>query len=207
MLAIARGLNMKPPKILNRLIASINDQANEWKAPWYGADQFQLPKGSSISFCSTDIGKLASANVNPDRRRHDIDRFIMSLKVDIKTEMDIPGFHILTKEIRCPHFKLFDSADAYYGVIFHELGHLAHHEIDVDHINDSLDEIVAEITSFLMCDTFGIDSAPSSGPYIRNFLTQFEPDVQINAIRVGIHEAIDCFEYLANRSEKTLTLL
>ena len=90
-------------------------------------------------------------------------------------------------EIILPHMNQFDNAESYYATAFHEAGHSTGHPSrlarDFGHkFGDDLysrEELVAEITSAVLCNHFGIDTSKvqrNTAAYIQHWLKAIKED-------------------------------
>jgi len=103
---------------------------------------------------------------------------------------DRADYHPATDTIRLPLRSQFRTPEGYYGTAFHEAGHSTGHPArldrpgiaDFDHFGSgkyAREELVAEMTSSILCAQTGIDSPETFGNsvrYIANWLTALDND-------------------------------
>lgn len=93
-------------------------------------------------------------------------------------------------EIILPHMNQFKNAESYYATLFHELGHSTGHESRLNRdlsgsFGDdkySKEELVAEITSAVLCNHFGIDTAKiqrNTAAYVQHWLKVLKSDKRL----------------------------
>ena len=83
-----------------------------------------------------------------------------------------------------PAFITFDSAGAYYGTLFHELGHWTGHETRLnrdlmqrfDRQAHVAEELVAELAAAFLCAEFSIDGDTKLPGYIDHYIKLLEGD-------------------------------
>lgn len=91
--------------------------------------------------------------------------------------------------VQIPPIRSFDSADAYYATLFHELGHATGHEKRLNRSgvtgeirfgsgDYSKEELVAELTSAFCCATISLDNSliADSASYINGWLKTLQND-------------------------------
>ena len=90
-------------------------------------------------------------------------------------------------EIILPHMNQFQNAESYYATLFHEMGHSTGHEKRLARemgkafgdAKYSREELVAEITSAVLCNHFGIDTSKiqrNTAGYIQHWLKVLKED-------------------------------
>ncbi len=90
-------------------------------------------------------------------------------------------------EIILPHMNQFQNTESYYATLFHEMGHSTGHPSRLARkmgckFGDNLysrEELVAEITSAVLCNHFGIDTSKiqrNTVAYIQHWLTAIKED-------------------------------
>lgn len=90
-------------------------------------------------------------------------------------------------EIILPHMNQFQNAESYYATLFHEMGHSTGHPSRLSRdmgqmFGDDLysrEELVAEITSAVLCNHFGIDTSKiqrNTAAYIQHWLNAIKED-------------------------------
>jgi antirestriction protein ArdC len=94
--------------------------------------------------------------------------------------------------VTMPKADTFESPEAYYGTLFHELAHSTGHEsrLNRNEIGDgsgfgsksySLEELVAEMTTAMICGTIGVGTEliDNQAAYIQGWLKKFRDDKKI----------------------------
>lgn len=121
--------------------------------------------------------------VNPIIRNKRIDDFVAALDVKIVHGGDSAHFHQITKMIAMPHPEQFDSMDAYYATLLHEIVHWAGHKDNLNRRKDltrAEEELVAEMGSVMLCVQFNVQQ-PEAIPldhlqYVKGWLTAIKDD-------------------------------
>ena len=117
-----------------------------------------------------------------------------------------------TDEIMMPHIWQFQNAESYYAALFHESGHSTGAEKRLNRkmggrFGDeeySAEELVAEITSAVLCNHFGIDTAKiqrNTAAYIQNWLTVLKNDTKMVVSAAG--KAEKAVKYILGEEVKT----
>lgn len=96
-----------------------------------------------------------------------IDRW--ASKPVIETRGNQAAYSPAFDEIRMPHASVFESIDAYYATLFHELVHSTGHHARLNrfgaddyanrHRNYGIEELIAEIGAAMLCAEAGIDNS------------------------------------------------
>lgn len=101
-------------------------------------------------------------------------------------------------EVIMPHMSQFHNAESYYAALFHELAHSTGAKKRLDRLGKkgmsfgsevySQEELVAEISSAVLCNHFGIDTAKvqrNTAAYIQNWLKVLQNDTKMVAGAAG----------------------
>lgn len=99
-------------------------------------------------------------------------------------------------EVIMPHMNQFHNAESYYAALFHELGHSTGAEKRLNRkMGGSFgskeygaEELVAEITSAVLCNHFGIDTAKiqrNTAAYVQNWLRVLKNDKRMIVSAAG----------------------
>ncbi len=90
--------------------------------------------------------------------------------------------------VQMPHLEAFENTEAYYGTLFHELGHSTGHSsrlnrpevmkvIKFGSEDYSREELVAELCSAFLCQAAGIDNdTENTTAYVKNWLSALKND-------------------------------
>lgn len=113
--------------------------------------------------------------------------------------------------VRIPKIQDFEAAEAYYGTMFHELGHATGHEKRLNRpgvtnqvvfgsCDYSREELVAELTSAFVCAEVGIDNSvvENAASYIHGWLTTLESDAR--AVVTASGQAQRATDFILGRS-------
>lgn len=105
---------------------------------------------------------------------------------------DSAFYHPTLDRVQMPKLGQFESADHYYGALFHEMGHSTGHESRLKRFKDmgalasfgspdySEEELVAEMTAAFVCGAAGIDvNVPHRAGYIQGWLSVFQGDTKV----------------------------
>jgi antirestriction protein ArdC len=105
----------------------------------------------------------------------------------IKTEGQRACYNVRSDVVSMPDTKLFKGDEAYYGTLFHELGHATGAEARLNRFNAddtvnfgsadySKEELIAEMTAAFLCDACGIVQATldNSAAYIQGWLKKLK---------------------------------
>lgn len=128
-------------------------------------------------------------------------------KPEIETRGNQAAYSPSFDEIRMPHATVFDSIDAYYATLFHELVHsTGHHtrlhrfkadEYENRHRSYGIEELVAEIGAAMLCSEVGIDNSAiyqNSASYLTNWMN-------------AIGEDKSMIVYAASRAQKAVDMI
>ena len=127
----------------------------------------------------------AKAPRNKDQRDGVADEFLATTRADIREGGE--AYYVPSKDfISLPAFNAFKSADSFYGVAFHELGHWtgAKPRLDRDEgmkgrFGDkayAAEELVAELCAAFLCAEFDIDGELRHAGYISNWIELLTAD-------------------------------
>jgi antirestriction protein ArdC len=111
--------------------------------------------------------------------------------------------------VRIPKIQDFESAEAYYATLFHELGHSTGHlnrlnrpgvtgAIHFGSCDYSREELVAELTSAFCCAEVGIDNSifDNAASYIHGWLEALQGDPKVVVAAAG--QAQRATDYILN---------
>lgn len=109
--------------------------------------------------------------------------------------------------VQVPPLSAFDSADAFYGTLFHELGHATGHEkrlnragvtgeIQFGSSDYSKEELVAELTAAFCCATVSLDNSlvGDAASYINGWLRALKNDPK--AVVIAAAQAQKAADYI-----------
>jgi antirestriction protein ArdC len=119
-----------------------------------------------------------------DSRDPLIEEFLAAIGATIREEGNRASFIWSTDTIVMPPFVSFDSASAYYGTVFHELGHWTGHPSRLDRdlakrfgkVVYAAEELIAHPASAFLCAEFSIDNDTGPSAYIGHYITLLEND-------------------------------
>jgi antirestriction protein ArdC len=121
---------------------------------------------------------------NPDTRDELADAFLQSTGADIR-EGHGEAYYVPSRDfISMPAFAGFKSADHFYNVVFHELGHWTGHRARLDRDlknrfgsqSYAAEELVAELGAAFLCAEFGFDGDVRSAGYIASWIELLKAD-------------------------------
>jgi antirestriction protein ArdC len=136
---------------------------------------------------SKDIEGLPEKTFDTDKNNkhyENIDEFIKSAGVEIKTGGNRAAYSWLNDYVMMPRLEQFESSEEYYRTILHELAHatgsekrLNRNETKFDRLNEyGKEELVAEMASAYMCMYFGIEPNENNVNYIDGWLGAIDKD-------------------------------
>ncbi|MBS1712981.1 MAG: DUF1738 domain-containing protein [Armatimonadetes bacterium] len=109
--------------------------------------------------------------------------------------------------VQVPPLEWFETADSFYGTLFHELGHATGHEkrlnrpsvtgeVQFGSGSYSREELIAELTSAYCCASIGLDNSliENSASYIQSWLSALRTDKR--ALVVAASKAQKAADYL-----------
>lgn len=109
--------------------------------------------------------------------------------------------------VQVPPIDRFETPDAYYGTLLHELGHATGHEKRLNRPSVtgeiqfgsecySREELIAELTSAFSCATIGLDNSlvENSASYVQSWLSALKADPR--ALVVAASKAQKAVDYL-----------
>jgi len=125
----------------------------------------------------------------PKVRNHDdrdklADEFLASGRADIREGFGEAYYRPSDDYVSLPPFAAFKSADSFYNVAFHELGHWTGHKsrLDCDLRNRfgdrqyAAEELVAELAAAFLCAEFGFDNDLRHAGYIASWIELLKAD-------------------------------
>jgi antirestriction protein ArdC len=128
----------------------------------------------------------AKAPRNKDQRDSLADEFLASTHADIR-EGHGEAYYVPSKDfISLPSFAAFKSADSFYGVAFHELGHWTGAKARLDRDEGmkgrfgdrayAAEELIAELCAAFLCAEFNMDGELRHAGYIANWIELLTAD-------------------------------
>ncbi len=125
----------------------------------------------------------------PKVRNHDdrdklADEFLASGRADIREGFGEAYYRPSDDYVSLPPFAAFKSADSFYNVAFHELGHWTGHKSRLDRdlrnrFGDrqyAAEELVAELAAAFLCAEFGFDNDLRHAGYIASWIELLKAD-------------------------------
>lgn len=125
----------------------------------------------------------------------DIEKLIAKIGADIKTGESGSCYYVpSTHSISMPKMSTFKDAGSYYKTLFHELAHWTGHKSELNRHADkryneetirenySYEELVAELSSAMLSEYFGIqsdDSLENSASYIKSWAKHLKNDTDM----------------------------
>jgi len=117
-----------------------------------------------------------------------------------------------TDSITLPRFETFESAEAYYATVAHELIHWTKHESRLDRDMSkkvegdayAAEELVAELGSAMLCATLGISDTPrpDHAKYLRSWVSHLRDDYRLLWRAASLaQKAVDHLLALADEQE------
>lgn len=94
---------------------------------------------------------------NEENIEPDLENLLNNIHAYIPIEYGNPAYYPARHIITMPKINDFESKEAYFAAIFHELTHSTMNFIDRSKLNRAEEELVAELGSVLLCKHFGID--------------------------------------------------
>ena len=99
-----------------------------------------------------------------------------------------------TDMVRVPMLDQFESAEAYYSTLYHELVHSTGHESRLDRLEHTgfgtgpyaKEELVAEMGAAMLCGMAGIENLDQSAAYIANWLEPLRNDKKFVVSAAGM---------------------
>lgn len=133
-------------------------------------------------------------------------QFVRGTGIRIEKGANKAAYYPVRDEIVMPHLSVFESEDAYWGVLNHELTHATGHENRLKRVFGkrfadsaySFEELVAELGSAFLCARLGIPPSFRSSSYIQNWLTVLQSDTR--AIFTAASYAGQAADWLWKRS-------
>lgn len=121
---------------------------------------------------------------NTDGRDVTIDEFLATTRADIREGAGEAYYRPGDDCISMPSFHAFKSAAAFYGVVFHELGHWTGHKSRLDRdlrgrFGDrayAAEELVAELCAAFLCAEFSTDGDLRHAGYIQSWIGLLKAD-------------------------------
>jgi antirestriction protein ArdC len=156
------------------------------------------------------IESKLETNTNTDDKLENCEKVVEKYK-DAPQIKNIRGddayYKPSTDEVVLPKKEQFKSIEQYYGVMFHELAHSTGHEKRLNRLTKdarfgnteySKEELVAEITTTMICSTVGIENKTinNSVAYIKSWMEVIKADT--NLIIQSANQAQKAYEYIVD---------
>jgi antirestriction protein ArdC len=144
----------------------------------------------NVAQCDGLPGRLTAPPIVKPRHRDArdplIEEFIAATGAKVIEEDggDAAFFQPKFDRIVMPAFITFDSAGAYYGTLFHELGHWTGHKTRLNRDMTkrfgrqahAAEELIAELAAAFLCAEFDIDGDPRLSGYVAEYIRLLEGD-------------------------------
>ncbi len=158
---------------------------------WFNVFNLDCIDDSESEIKKKDIVSKLSGIVfnNPDERDSAIDCFINSLKADITHQGDRAYYSVISDKILMPQFSDFQSKEAYYSTLLHELAHWTGHPNRLDRFKkDSVldrstreyafEELIAELASVYTSNHLGLSEVllENHASYLNSWLSLLKND-------------------------------
>ncbi len=172
----------------NQIVRTEADEADadvEHRIPFLKAyTVFNVDQIEGLPDC---YGEPDALVINPDERIARIDGFFRNCGADVRhaggTAYYAPG----PDQVQMPPFECFESADAYYSTLGHEMTHWTRHPTRLDRdfgrqrFGDpgyAREELVAELGAAFLCADLGLELEPRDdhAAYIANWLQVLKDD-------------------------------
>jgi antirestriction protein ArdC len=116
-----------------------------------------------------------------------------------------PCYNHTMDQIGMPKIDRFESAEEYYAVFFHEMGHSTRHLTRLDRTKTSYakEELVAEMTACFLCAEAGIETSTIKNQvaYIQGWRKEISNDVKL--VTQAASQAIKAANYIMGINEFT----
>jgi antirestriction protein ArdC len=141
-----------------------------------------------------------------DPRHPEFEEFVQAIGAKVFEGTSRSAYIPKFDAIVLPKFELFDSADAYYGVLAHEIGHWSGHVSRLDRclqkrVNDRhgylVEELVSELIGVFLCAEFGLRGDKGAPAYISAHVAE----LQNNAFFYCLAKAEEALAYLRSLAE------
>jgi len=130
-------------------------------------------------------GQIAAYS-NPDERNEAADNFVLSSGARVEHGGNRACYNSGNDRISMPEFKVFESAETYYGTILHELTHWTGHKSRCDRQlgnrfgsqSYAAEELIAELGASFLCADLALEPVvrDDHAAYIENWLTVLKND-------------------------------
>lgn len=138
-------------------------------------------------FNSTQVDGWEGETQNEDARRFDLDHYFASTGATInQVAGGNASYNKRSDEVTVPAFDAFESAEAYYATLGHEMVHWTGHSSRLNReygekFGDdayAYEELVAELGSAMLCATLGISDAPrpDHARYLKHWVNVLKSD-------------------------------
>lgn len=131
--------------------------------------------------------KVDETPVDHKARSAEADSIVGETKAQIShsAKTAVPCYRPLVDAIEMPLFDQFESADAYYSTLFHEVTHWTARRLRRDIWNKfgsekyAIEELVAELTACFILPQFGLNNEKSSVSYLHSWITVLKANPSI----------------------------
>jgi antirestriction protein ArdC len=99
-----------------------------------------------------------------------------SANIEYTAKVSIPHYNLLADKVVMPLFEQYNSADAYYSTLFHELSHWTAKRLRRDIWNKfgsekyAIEELVAELSACFILPQFGLNNEKNSASYFASWI-------------------------------------
>lgn len=151
--------------------------------------------------------ELQHKNYNINECEQIVNNYLDKSGVGFETKICNRAYYVPSEDRVCvPYINQFKNSQSYYGTVFHELAHSTGHESRLDRLkstahfgNDeySREELVAEISSAMLCNHVGIDSKElldNSTAYVESWIKALKNDK--NMIITAAAKAQKAYDYI-----------
>jgi len=131
-------------------------------------------------------------------KKPEFSKLLENIKSYINIVYGNPAYYPAKHIITMPHIKDFESIDAYFAAIFHELTHSTMKFIDRSKLSKAEEELIAELGSVFLCKHFGI-----SYPLERHagYLKSWGREVEDKKFYSVLKHAFKAVEFLLEKLE------
>jgi antirestriction protein ArdC len=144
------------------------------------------------------------APLSESERNSVADDFIRNTGANIQDFKSKACYIPARDEIHMPDYAAFTDSAAYYGTVFHELGHWTGAKSRLNRLDSGTyawEELVAELSASMTCAALGIESTPREdhAQYLNGWIAQIKNDPR--ALSRAITKAKQASEYLEKLQE------
>jgi antirestriction protein ArdC len=161
-----------------------DDNAETKSVPVFFAKQFTVFHVEQLS--DVEPGAVAALRARHERpetrteyeRLEDAEALVAQTGATIGHGGDRACYVVSRDVIQMPDLATFTTRDAYYGTLFHELGHWTGHASRLNRITPAMfgspdyayEELVAELTAAFVCGTLGLDMVSQAASYLAGWV-------------------------------------